>query len=83
MKIEGRANYLELLRKFLGVHVDLKVKRQFVDKDDVCSINDLTVKSPAGVLTMPMAEWFRLKDSVIHAHNIFYDPREFARAFGM
>lgn len=84
MKIEGRANYLELLRKFLGVHVGLKVRRQFVDKDDVCSINDLTVKSPAGALvTMPMAEWFRLKGGAIHAHEIFYDPREFAKAFGM
>lgn len=84
MKIEGRANYLELLSKFLGVHVGLEVRRQFVDNDDVCSINELTVKSPAGALvTMPMAEWFRLKDDVIHAHEIFYDPREFARAFGM
>jgi hypothetical protein len=84
MTIEGRTNYLELLRKFLGVHVSLRVRRQFVENEDVCSINDLTVKSPAGAMvTMPMAEWFRLKDGVIHAHEIFYDPREFARAFGM
>jgi hypothetical protein len=84
MRVEGRANYLELLRKFLGLHVSLTVRRQFADGDDVCSINDLTVRSPAGALvTMPMAEWFKVKDGVIQAHDIFYDPREFAKAFGM
>ena len=84
MKVEGRESYLDLLRNFLGVHVNLIVKRQFADADEVCSINDLTVMSPAGALVrMPMAEWFRVDDGVIRAHEIFYDPREFAKAFGM
>lgn len=84
MKIEGRENYLELLRKFLGVHVGLVVRQQFADNDNVCSINDLTVRSPAGALVkMPMAELFGVKGGVIHTHEIFYDPREFAKAFGM
>ena len=84
MRVEGRANYLDLLRKFICVHVGLTIRRQFADGDDVCSINDLVVRSPAGALvTMPMAEWFRVKDGVIYAHDIFYDPREFAKAFGM
>src|SRR5687767_4617555 len=42
MKLEGREKYLALLDQFLSVHVNLTVKRQFADRDDVCSINELT-----------------------------------------
>lgn len=32
---------------------------------------------------LAMAEWFKLRDCQIAEHNLFYDPRAFAEAFGM
>lgn len=84
MTIEGRENYVALLRQFLAVHSGFKVLRQFEDGHDVCSINELTVKAPSGILIkMEMAEWFKIRDGRIAQHTIFYDPREFSKAFGV
>jgi limonene-1,2-epoxide hydrolase len=84
LRVEGRENYIAMLGQFLAAHVDFKVKRQFADGDDVCSIDELTVRSPSGALVrMPMAEWFKLRNRTIISHEIYYDPREFAEAFGM
>jgi hypothetical protein len=30
-----------------------------------------------------MAEWFQLRGKLIVEHRVFYDPREFGRAFGL
>lgn len=84
MKVEGREKYIALLSQFLAVHSGFKVLRQFKDGDDVCSINELTVIAPSGnKIRMEMAEWFKIRDGRITQHTIFYDPREFSKAFGM
>lgn len=84
MRTSGRAEYAALLRQFLPAHVDTQVLRQFADGDEVCSIDKLVVRSPSGAtVTLEMAEWFRLRDGRIAEHRIYYDPREFAAAFGM
>lgn len=84
MRTTGRAEYAELLRQFLPVHVSTRVLRQFADGDEVCSIDELTVRTPAGgTVSMEMAEWFTLNDGLIVRHALYYDPREFAAAFGM
>ena len=84
VRTTGREEYAALLRQFLPVHVSTRVLRQFVDGDEVCSIDELTVRTPAGgTVSMTMAEWFTLRDGLIVTHTLFYDPREFATAFGM
>ena len=84
MRTSGRAEYANLLRQFVPAHLATKVLRQFVDGDEVCSIDQLAVRSPSGVtVTLEMAEWFRLRDGRIAEHRIYYDPREFATAFGL
>lgn len=84
MRTTGRAEYAALLGQFLPVHVSTRVLRQFADGDEVCSIDELTVRTPTGdTVTMAMAEWFTLRDGFIVKHALYYDPREFAAAFGM
>lgn len=84
MRTTGRAEYVELLRQFLPVHVSTRVLRQFAEGDEVCSIDELTVRTPAGgTVSMTMAEWFTLREGLIVTHALYYDPREFAGAFGM
>lgn len=84
MRITGRDAYAGLLQQFLPAHVSTRVLKQFGEGDQVCSINELTVRTPAGAhITLSMAEWFKLRDGRIAEHTLFYDPREFAAAFGM
>ena len=84
MRTSGRGEYAALLRGFLPAHIATKVLRQFADGDEVCSIDQLAVRSPSGAtVTLEMAEWFRLRDGRIAEHRIYYDPREFATAFGL
>lgn len=84
MRTSGRGEYAALLRQFLPAHVDTRALRQFADGDEVCSIDQLAVRSPGGAtITLELAEWFRLRDGRIAEHRIYYDPREFAAAFGM
>lgn len=84
MTVEGREKYIALLSQFLTVHSGFRVLRQFEDGSDVCSINELTVTAPSGSkIKMEMAEWFKIRDGRIAQHTIFYDPREFSKAFGV
>jgi predicted SnoaL-like aldol condensation-catalyzing enzyme len=84
MRLSGRNGYAALLGKFLPARVATKVLRQFSQGDEVCSIDELVVRTPAGgTVTLTMAEWFRLRGGKIAEHRIFYGPREFASAFGI
>ena len=84
MCVEGKAANVELLKKFLPMHVEMRIHKQFADGDDVCSIHDLVIRNPAGgKIIMPMAEWIHIRDGKIAKQTIYYDPREFSKAFGM
>ena len=84
MRIQGRDSYLDLLGQFLAAHNSLKIINQFEKENEVCSINELVVNTPSGeAVSMRMAEVFKLKDGLISEHELFYDPREFSKAFGM
>ena len=84
MRVEGKTANLELLKKFLPMHVETRMRKQFADGDDVCSVYDLVVNNPAGgTITMPMADRMRVKNGKLSEQTIYYDPREFAKAFGM
>jgi ketosteroid isomerase-like protein len=84
MSTSGKPAYVALLQQFLPAHVATRVLRQFADGDDVCSIDELVIRTPAGsTVTLAMAEWFKLRGGRIAEHRLYYDPRDFAAAFGM
>jgi limonene-1,2-epoxide hydrolase len=84
MRTTGKDAYIGLLQQFLPAHVSTRVLRQFTDGDEVCSIDELTVRAPSGAtVTLTMAEWFKLRGGLIAEHTLYYDPREFAAAFGL
>ncbi|MEA2639844.1 MAG: hypothetical protein QOF51_1238, partial [Chloroflexota bacterium] len=75
---------VELLGQFLPAHVETRMQKQFVDGDEVCSIYDLVVASPSGeTITIPMADWIRVENGLLANQTIYYDPRDFAKVFGM
>jgi ketosteroid isomerase-like protein len=84
MRVLGKKEYAALLGQFLPAHVATTVLQQFSQGDEVCSIDELVVRTPAGgTVTLTMAEWFRLRRGKIAEHRVFYDPREVATAFGI
>jgi uncharacterized lipoprotein YajG len=84
ISVRGRSEYRNLLERFLSAHLETRILQQFGGASSACSINELVVRAPNGEpLTVPMAEWFQLRGSLIVEHRVFYDPREFGRAFGM
>ena len=84
MRTSGVDQYAALLDRFLPAHVDTRILRQFEDGEEACSVCELDVRSPAGeTITLSMMEWFRLRDGQIAEHRVYYDPRDFERAFGL
>ncbi len=44
----------------------------------------MDLKTPSGtVITLQIADWIRVAEGKIVEQRIYYDPREFAKAFGM
>jgi hypothetical protein len=84
ISVRGRDEYRELLEQFLPAHIETRILEQFAAESSACSINELVIRTPSGEsLTVPMAERFHLRGNLIVEHRVFYDPREFGRAFGL
>lgn len=83
MNTRGREQYVGLLGQFLAVHEGYRFHQQFVNGNEVCSIYDMTVRTPDGkTLTLALADWLTLRDGKIASQRLYYDPRGFAAAFG-
>ena len=84
IQTRGAKEYLALLEKFLPTHVETRMIRQFEDGNDVCSIYDLFQKTPTGAtITLRVADWVRVSGDRVAEQKIYYDPREFVKAFGL
>ena len=80
----GAEAYMALNEQLLSFHQETRVLAQFEAGSDVCTIYELDLKTPAGeTITVPMADWIRVSNGRVAEQRIYYDPREFAKAFGM
>jgi ketosteroid isomerase-like protein len=84
MTARGAQEYVAMNEQLLGFHTGTTMLRQLEDGDDVCSIYELGMRTPAGgALTLTIADWIRVEDGKIAAQRIYFDPRAFTQAFGM
>ncbi len=84
MRTTGSKEYVAMNEQLLGFHSGTRILHQFEHGDDVCSIYELSMTTPAGgSLTVPIADWIQVKNGKIAAQRIYFDPREFAQAFSM
>jgi ketosteroid isomerase-like protein len=80
----GAKEYLGLLEKFLPTHVETRMIKQFEDGNEVCSIYDLVQRTPTGgTITLRVADWILVRNGRVAEQKIYYDPREFVKAFGL
>lgn len=83
MRTSGTDEYAAMLEKFIPAHVEARILKEFEAGDDACLLRDLVVRTPSGgTITLSLAEWYRLRGGKIAEQRIYYDPREFAHAFG-
>jgi len=83
MQHTGSHEYMAATERFVGFHNGTKMLHQFEDGDDVCSLYELSVITPAGAsLTLAVADWIQVQHGKIAAQRVYFDPREFAQAFG-
>jgi ketosteroid isomerase-like protein len=84
MKTSGAKEYVDSTRQFLQMHRATRMMRQFENGDDACSIYEMDIATPAGgMLTLEITDWIQVEDGKVAKQKIYYDPREFAKAFGM
>jgi len=82
MKLTGDREYLSTIMPFLKFHKGMRMLKQFEDAEHVCSIYEMTLGTPAGgTLTLAFADWIRIVDGRVAEQKLYYDPREFAKAF--
>jgi ketosteroid isomerase-like protein len=84
MRATGSHEFVAMNEQLLGFHAGTRMLRQFENGDDVCSIYELDMSTPAGgSLSITMADWIRVADGKIASQRIYFDPRAFADAFGI
>lgn len=80
----GKKEFVALSEQFQQLLRETRVLRRFDDGDSVCSICESVVSTPSGkLLTFTYAEWARVREGRLSEFRIYYDPREFAKAFGI
>ncbi len=84
MKISGGDKYVEIVEPLTKFHKGMRMFKQFVDGDHVLSIYEMTLGTPKGeTLQISFADWIRVFKGRIAEQKLYYDPREFAKAFNV
>ena len=84
MRLSGAEQYIAAVGPLLKFHKGMRMLKQFEDGGHVCSIYEMTLGTPAGgTLTLTIADWIYISEGKVAEQKLYYDPREFAKAFGM
>ena len=83
-KANGADEFIPLTAQFQQFCNKAKLLRRVVQGNTVCSEFDYEVNSPSGkIININAAEFTEVEDDKIKSFTIYYDPAEFAKAFGM
>lgn len=84
MKTSGAQDYINSTKQFLNMHRAIQMLKQFESGSDVCSIYEMDIATPAGdMITVEITDWIQVSDDKVAKQKIYYDPRGFAKAFGI
>ena len=75
--------FTKLNESFFPLVTGMRMLKQFENGNDVCSIYEMDLKSPAGTsLTLNIADWVVVNNGKMEEERIYYDAREFATVLG-
>ncbi len=80
----GAQEFITGMQRWIQVKKNYRVIKQFVEGNDVFSVHAVDITTPnGGTVTLDMAEWIEVQDGKIVKERVFFDPREYAKAFGI
>jgi ketosteroid isomerase-like protein len=80
----GRAELVEMTAQFLQAHRGTRLLGRIADGNRVASLYEFDLDAPDGRrMTCPLAEWATVDAGRISEFRVYYDPRDFMRAFGI
>jgi ketosteroid isomerase-like protein len=83
-RARGKAEFVGLTNMFLQAHRETRLLGRLADGNRVASLFEFVIDAPNGErMTCPVAEWATVVDGHISEFRVYYDPRDFVRAFGI
>lgn len=83
-QVKGRQDFIKLNQDFFKMVTGFDVHRHAAMDNTVASEATIKVSTPQGnELALDLAEFYNIENGKIHSVTIYYDPREFLKAFSM
>ena len=73
LQANGKAEFLAGAAALGPIVRGYEMQRQWVDGDDVCSVYDFKIETPAGAGSIPMAEWSVVRDGKLVSSRLLFD----------
>ena len=78
LESSGKAAFLSGSATAAAMARGCEIHRQWVDGDAVCSIYDFKIETPAGVGSIPMAEWSVISNGKLVSSQLIFDTADMA-----
>lgn len=78
LRSEGKAAFLEGSAGLCPIMRGADVHRQWEEGDELCSIYDFRIETPAGAASIPMAEWNTFRDGKLASARLIFDTAAMA-----
>jgi hypothetical protein len=73
LQSEGKAAFLAGSAGLCPIMRGADVRRQWEEGDELCSIYDFKIETPAGAGSIPMAEWNTFRDGKLASTRLIFD----------
>jgi ketosteroid isomerase-like protein len=78
LQSQGKAAFLEGSASLDPIMRGVDVHRQWEQGDELCSIYDFKIETPAGAGSIPMAEWNTFRDGKLASARVIFDTAAMA-----
>ncbi len=78
LQAKGRAEFLAGAAAAAAMARGCTFHHQWADGDDVCSVYDFEVETPAGAAAIPMAEWSVIRGGKLVSSRLLFDTAAMA-----
>jgi ketosteroid isomerase-like protein len=78
LQSRGKAAFVEGSSSLAPIVQGHRMLHQFADGDEVCSIYEFQVETPAGAGSITMSEWNTVRDGQLASARLIYDTAAFA-----
>ena len=78
LQSQGKAAFMDGSSGLAPIVRGHRMLRQFADGDEVCSIYDFEIETPAGAGSVTMSEWNTVRDGKLASARLVFDTAAFA-----